>query len=212
MGRPRTIDDAELLRHARAVFLRQGGSGSTKEIATLAGVSEAALFKRYSTKTALFLAAMMPPEVDVVAILAPATRLSDPRRALTAVSENMLDYFRNAIPVFLQLMANPSIRLQDVVRHFKVSPAPALVDAIAGWLREAAKDGRVAATDPRASAGLLVAAVHSIAQFELFGLHGGKFPRTAVATLVGALWDGLKPPISGRDPAIKRTATKRRSP
>ena len=33
MGRPRTILDSEILAHAKAVFLEQGASGSTKAIA-----------------------------------------------------------------------------------------------------------------------------------------------------------------------------------
>jgi AcrR family transcriptional regulator len=63
MARPRTFEDAELLQFARREFLKHGIAGSTKEIARRAGVSEAGLFKRFRTKHALFIAAMMPPRV-----------------------------------------------------------------------------------------------------------------------------------------------------
>ena len=42
MGRPQTISNEEMLAAARAVFLKQGVFGSTREIAKGAGVSEAA--------------------------------------------------------------------------------------------------------------------------------------------------------------------------
>jgi AcrR family transcriptional regulator len=202
MGRPRIIEDAELLRHARAVFLREGGLGSTREIARLAGVSEGALFRRYKTKAALFLAAMMPPEPDIAALLAPATAAADSRRALTAIGQRMLDYFREAIPVMLHLVANPAIGLQDVLSHSPINPAAALIDGLAGYLRDATKAGRLSVDDPQAAASLLVAAVHSLAQFEMFGAHGGKVPAAAIGKLVGALWEGLAP----RPPTGSKTA------
>lgn len=205
MGRPRIIEDADLLRHARAVFVRQGGSGSTREIARRAGVSEGALFRRYKTKSALFLAAMMPPEPDMAAILAPGSAAADPRRALTAIGGRMLDYFREVIPVMLHLMANPAIGLQDIVTHFRVNPAAALIDGLAGYLRDAMKAGRLTVDDPQAAAGLFVAAVHSLAQFEIFGAHGGNVPAAAIDQLVGALWAGLAP----RPPARSKNARAR---
>ena len=70
MGRPKIIDDDALLAHARVVFLERGAYGSTKDIAKRAGISESAIFQRFPTKAELFLAAMLPPQVDVSAIVA----------------------------------------------------------------------------------------------------------------------------------------------
>ena len=58
MPRPVTIQDSAILDAARRVFLVRGYSASTAEIARRAGVSEGSLFKRFRTKTALFLAAI----------------------------------------------------------------------------------------------------------------------------------------------------------
>ncbi|HUB06572.1 MAG TPA: TetR/AcrR family transcriptional regulator [Myxococcales bacterium] len=58
MGRPATIDDEKVLTAAREIFLRKGLSGTTAEVARRAGISQASIFKRYSTKQDLFLAAM----------------------------------------------------------------------------------------------------------------------------------------------------------
>ena len=54
MARPRTISDQQIVDAAREVFLEQGFSATTAEIARRAGVSEGTLFKRFSTKEDLF--------------------------------------------------------------------------------------------------------------------------------------------------------------
>ena len=122
MGRPKRIEDEELLKIARAVFVLDGAHGSTREIAQRAGISEAALFKRYPTKVALFLAAMMPPNVDVDALIAVAEAISDPRQSLIVLCERMLDYFREAIPIILQLTQNPLIDLGGRAPPASASP------------------------------------------------------------------------------------------
>lgn len=55
MARSRSITDEQILEAARAVFLEDGFSASTLEIARRAGISEASIFKRFSTKENLFL-------------------------------------------------------------------------------------------------------------------------------------------------------------
>src|ERR1700728_1055985 len=111
MGRPKRIEDDDLLKIARAVFVLDGAHGSTREIAQRAGISEAALFKRFPTKAELFLAAMIPPNVDVDALTAVAEAVDDPKDSLATLAERMLAYFREAIPVILQLTQNPLIDL-----------------------------------------------------------------------------------------------------
>src|SRR5208283_4010117 len=97
MGRRKTISDAALLEIARAVFVRDGASGSTAEIARRAGVAEATLFKRFSTKAALFVAAMAPPAVDAAAIVAEAEALDDAHAAVLLIGERALAHFRLAL-------------------------------------------------------------------------------------------------------------------
>jgi len=58
MSRPVAIQDNAILQAARAVFLKHGYRASTLDVARKAGVSEGSLFKRFRTKTELFLAAM----------------------------------------------------------------------------------------------------------------------------------------------------------
>lgn len=202
MGRRKVVADEELLQHARDVFLERGASGSTKEIARRAGMSEATLFQRYPTKAALFLAALVPPRVDVEAIVRAPTRAEDPRQALAEIGRRMLAYYRTLIPTVVHLMTHPSISMAAVAAHFGQSPERALVDALATYLREAAGKGRIRADAPLATAGLLVSAIHSLALFEMLEVHGRRDMEQAIDGFVAALWNGLSPwPGSGATPA-----------
>jgi AcrR family transcriptional regulator len=189
-----------MLAAARDVFLKHGVFGSTKEIAKVAGVSEAALFKRYSTKAQLFMAAMAPPSPGIDAIVARAAATRSARQGLHALSLEVLDYFRIAIPMVLPLVSHPTFAASDATRNFDSSPALDLVRAIAEHLRAERARERLKVEDPRAAAALLVAALHSIALFEIMGFHDGAMPKAGVRTLVDALWHGLEPggPISKR--------------
>jgi AcrR family transcriptional regulator len=195
MGRPKRIGDVELLAIARRVFIRDGAAGSTREIAAQAGVSEAAVFKRFSTKAELFVAAMMPPNIDIDGLIGAAEAISDPLEATTELAERMLAYFREALPVIRQLTQNPLIDLATVRRRFGVGPERRLSEAVPKYLAQQARAGRIACADPTAAAGLLIAATHSLALFEMMDApaHG----RAEVRALVHALWDGLSPPASG---------------
>jgi len=197
MGRPKRIEDEELLRIARAVFILDGAHGSTREIAQRAGISEAALFKRYPTKAALFLAAMMPPNVDVDALVGAAEAVADPRAAIVVLAERMLGYFREAIPVILQLTQNPLIDLEAVRRRFGVSPEQRLAEAVPAFLARQAASGRIACPDPQGAALLLIGAVHSLVLFEIMSLHAPRQGPASVRAIVDALWEGLKPSSSG---------------
>jgi AcrR family transcriptional regulator len=193
MGRPRKKSDAELLAAAREVFLKHGVFGSTKEIARRAGVSEAALFKRFSTKAQLFMSAMAPPRPGIDSILEQAGAQKSPRKALQVIAEGVLDYFRVAIPLIMPLVNSPTFTASDFSGNFDTSAATGLADALTRFLRKEHSLGRLKAPNPAAAAGLLVSSMHSIALFELMGFHGGAVPPQGVRAMVDALWLGLEP-------------------
>jgi len=193
MGRRKVIEDEQVLRHAREVFLEGGAFGSTKEIARRAGISEATLFQRFPTKAALFLAAMVPPEVDVEGIVHAPTKRADPKGALTEIGGRMLAYFRSLIPTVMHLMTHPSIRMSDVTAHFHETPEQVLAEALSTYLRDAEARGKMHAPNPMATANLLVSAIHSLAVFELMEIHAGQDLEHAIEHFVGALWSGLDP-------------------
>lgn len=209
MGRPKIIGDEQLLRHAQEVFLEDGAFGSTKEIARRAGISEAALFKRFPTKAALFLAAMIPPEVDVGKIIHAPTKRKDPKGALSEIGRRMFAYFRSLIPTVMHLMTHPSISMADVAGHFPRMPENVLAESLATFLRDTESRGKATVHDPMAAAGLLVSAIHSLAVFDLMEMHGGQDMEHAVEPFVEALWNGLNPKRqSGRTNTPPRKGTR----
>jgi AcrR family transcriptional regulator len=189
MGRPQIISNEEMLAAAREVFLKHGPTGSTREIAEKAGISEAALFKRFSTKAQLFMAAMAPPAPAIEGVIAKASKAKSARSGLEQVAEGVLDYFRSAIPTIVPLVAHPSFAAPQ---NFETSPATMLVKVVSAYIADERQRGRLRTSDPYAVAATLVAALHSIALFELMGFHGGAMPKAGVRMLVDALWEGLE--------------------
>lgn len=193
LGRNKVISDEDVLAHARAVFLEKGALGSTKEIARSAGISEAVLFQRYPTKAALFLAAMVPPQVNADLIIESGAHMKDPQEALCAMSEALLGYFRSMIPIVLHLLTHPAITMDDVASHFEKTASSLVPEALAKYLQTLNDRGLAQVADPMSSASVLIAALHSVAIFEMMGAHGGQFPEAGVRALVSALWHGMAP-------------------
>jgi len=213
VGRNKAISDDQLLRHARDVFLEGGAFGSTKEIARRTGISEATLFQRFPTKAALFLAAMIPPKVDVDRIVNSPTVRKNLPDALSEIGIRMLAYFRTVIPTVMHLITHPSISMADVKAHFETAPEEALVKALAQYLRKATESGQANAPNPLGAAGLLVSAVHSLAIFELMEMHGAQNQEHAVHQFVQALWSGMAPAGNARSgglPAARSSQKKSR--
>lgn len=193
MGRPKSISDEDLLAVARTEFLRKGAFGSTKEIARHAGISEAALFKRYPTKAQLFLAALVPPTPGLEPVLERAQAAKTARAGLHLVALAVLDYFRTAIPMILPMLTQRELGDTHLPRNFQTNPATTLLAAVARHYRTEAARGRLRTASPDAAASALVSAMHSIVLFEIMGFHGGAMPTTAIRALVDSLWDGLEP-------------------
>ena len=197
MGRPPSITNETLIRAAREVFVRDGALGSTKEIAQRAGISEAALFKRYTRKADLFVAAMTPPPVDIDAILARARSLDDPRAAIARIAEDILAYFRFALPMVIPMISNPLIGLEGVRAAFGDNAVAMLAAGVAEYLETEAAAGRITCPSPFPAAGLLVMGAHTLAQFEVMGLHDIPIGPDGVRALTDALWNGLAPKSPG---------------
>src|SRR5579872_7071060 len=104
MGRKKTISNAELLEVARQAFLEGGFRTSTKQIARRVGVSEGVIFQRFASKEQLFFAAMMPPAVDVNHLLRHPKIQG--QELLEKITFALIDYFRETMPVLLQLMTH----------------------------------------------------------------------------------------------------------
>lgn len=191
MGRKKIIDEETLLAAARSVFLELGNAGTTKEIAKRAGISEAAIFSRYPTKTALFVAALMSAHVDADTLI--ATEIEDPRDALVETGHRLLRHFRTVIPMGLRLMENSAVTMDELGNHFGNARVETVADRLADFLRQKDADGVMTVKNPLAAAHLLIAAIHSVPLYELMKFHGTDNLDHSIEFFVDALCAGLPP-------------------
>jgi len=190
MGRSKQVSDEAVLAAAKAVFVEHGFGASTREVARRAGISEAVLYQRYKNKVALFFAAMIPPPIDLPSVAGNTSGIEDELGALAA---SMMRYFREAMPVFLQVMTHPSFSLNDLAHRESHLKLHGLIDAIAACLERHRARGAISSDGARIQAATLtlLSTLHSLALFERMGVHGGSFPDEAVRNIVGLIVAGL---------------------
>lgn len=148
MPRPRTISDEQVVDAAREVFLEQGFSATTAEIARRAGVSEGTLFKRFSSKEELFEAALgLNQRAAWQAELEARTGQGEVRRNLEDVAMSIITEMERVVPLLTTVFArghDPSHntllqRLEHPLRHD--------LDTLAAYLRAEIALGRVRPLD-----------------------------------------------------------------
>jgi AcrR family transcriptional regulator len=185
MGRRKTITDQQLLDAAREVFTAGGFGASTKSVARAAAISEGVLFQRFHTKEELFLAAMVPPPIDVNHIFThpDAEGPALVRKVLFALT----DYFRQTLPAFLPLLAHPSFRFEEFAARNPDTPLAVLRRELTQFT------ARLGSPSPGAAALLIWSVANTIAFFERLGAHGGKLPDPVIEDAVQTLWNGLRP-------------------
>jgi len=192
MGRPQLVSREEIIAAARDVFVREGLGASIRDVAAVAGISEATIFKRFSTKAALIVAAMAPPKPDLATLLGPLDR-SDLRAGLADTMANIVAYFREMLPLTLPIAMQPDVGLAAFVDAVGDNPATSLNAALAHRLTALIEAGRLRRLHPFAVAGLIVATAHSLALFEIMGIHGGRSPPEVVSNMTDAIWFGVEP-------------------
>jgi len=191
VGRPKQISDEAVLRAARDVFVERGFGASTRVIARRAGISEAVLYQRHQTKLDLFFAAMIPPPLSLGSEARGRSAVAD----LGALALDVMQHFRRAMPVLLQLVTHPSFNLADHADRAARLPLQHLGEAVAACLERHRRAGTITGDRARAHAATLtlLASLHSLALFERLGLHGGDFPDATVRGIVRLIVAGLAP-------------------
>jgi AcrR family transcriptional regulator len=193
VGRTKTIDDDEILRHARSIFGRDGPAASTRHIADAAGISQAVLYQRFGSKEEMFLRAITPDPPDVDALLGPYPP-RDVRLDLVRIGERLADYLRSLMPTLLHVVAHSELaHAKHLEIHRGVAFHP-LVAALVARFERLRDDGLVGRVDAAAAAQAFLAVVHSAVFFELM-MHGKPTARHAsgIEALLQVLWEGLAP-------------------
>ncbi len=159
--RPRSFTDRELLETARACFLAHGPQVSTTHIAEELGVSQAALFKRYPTKRALLIAALLPhqPPAWIAGVLrGPDER--PVRQQLRQIMDSIHAFFEDAVPCW-SVMRAAGIMPEDAVQWGDPPPPVLAHRALADWFRQIDASGRGRVADPESTALTMIASLQA---------------------------------------------------
>ncbi|BAZ25411.1 TetR family transcriptional regulator [Kalymmatonema gypsitolerans NIES-4073] len=192
MARIPKITNEQILEAAREVFLEKGFSGSTLEIAARSGVSEASIFKRFSTKEELFFTAMGIPETLVwVNELETLVGKGNLKENLIQICLRILEFHREVMPRVMMLQSRGKIPTPEI-------PKPKLiqhVNALTAFLEREMKQGRLRPCDPKTLAHLLLGSLMNYVLSEHIGIQVS-MPTTEqefVQCLVEILWQGIAP-------------------
>lgn len=191
MPRNKTITDDEILNVARTLFLKEGVNASTRDIAKQAGISEAVIYQRFGTKKDFFFTAMKLPEARLDAIFCIQTGKGEVVENLKSVSLQIVDYFREVMPVFLTLISHPSFNMQTFLERHSV-PAMQLSEKLVNYLASEAKIGRVCSRNITIATNVLLSHLHNITLYETIGACSDKV-ESAVTDAITVLWEGLAP-------------------
>ena len=197
MGRTKTIDDAEILDHARKAFRESGHAASTREIARAAGISQAVIYQRFGSKEDLFCLAMTPEQPDLESLLGPYPPRSA-RADLKRIGARLAEYLGALLPTLLHVLAHPDLGHARLSKWHANLPFHLLASALTERFQRLTDDGLLGKVDSGAAARAFLSAVHSAAILETMA-HGAPQHGRGVDPLIEVLWNGLAPRRSGRE-------------
>lgn len=190
--RDRMLDAAAHVMRSRGL-----ARATTKEIAREAGFSEAALYRHFEDKTALFVAVLterVPSHLgEVLHGLAGSVGRAPVVDVLTTVAGEAIAFYRETFPLAASVFSE--LRLleahRDSLRRLGTGPHVA-VHAVADYLAREREQGRVRAdADPRTSALLLLGACQMSAFLAAFDDDGSPpdpaVPSAIARSVVGGL-------------------------
>ncbi|MEH2197926.1 TetR/AcrR family transcriptional regulator [Nostoc sp.] len=154
MARTPKITNQQILEAARQVFLQHGFGASTLEIAQQAGISEASIFKRFSTKEELFFAAMGIPEKPVwVNELESLCGKGNLKENLTNICFKIMEFYSEMLPQIMMLrsrgnaLPEPGDKEPRPIRDIK---------ALTAFLQYEINQNRLRPCDPQTVAHILL--------------------------------------------------------
>jgi AcrR family transcriptional regulator len=202
MARPPKITNEVILEAARQVFLEDGVGASTLTIAEKAGISEAAIFKRFGTKQAMFLAAMgiseTPPWVKDLPRRQPSPAI---KSELTELCHEMMAFYQVVLPRVMVMM------VQNKQPFPPPLPPPPMRDTnlLAGFIERAITQGYIQssqANQAKTVAHMIVGAIFNYVIMTTISTQipiplpfqsSSVDPKTFVEQLIETLWTGIAP-------------------
>ena len=185
--RDRILDAAAAVMRDRGV-----AHATTKEIARVAGCSEALLYKHFPGKTTLLLQVLQERMPAFTAKTVPGEGTVEAN--LTTVAHGALRFYLRGFPMMASAVAQPELMaaLRESLAEHGAGPRH-VVTVIADYLAAEQRLGRVAgAADPASAAALLMGACFQQGFLAYFDGRAD-LPKSAAAGLVAALMPSLRP-------------------
>lgn len=192
MARTKTVTDEDILATARALFLEQGIKASTRAIAKQAGISETIIFQRFETKENLFFSAMVLPEAKLEAIFICQAGERTVCENLKSVSLQIVDYFREVMPIFLSLINHPAFDMKIFLQRHTL-PRVQISARLVEYLDKEAALGRIKGDRTLAAATLLLSHLHHVALSQNIGAHPPNEVEDTISDTIQVLWQGIAP-------------------
>lgn len=192
MPRNKTISDDDILAAARSLFLKEGARASTRNLAKQVGISEAVIFQRFGTKEALFFSAMVPPQAQLKAMFDAQPGQRPVKANLKLISNQIVDYFCEIMPVFLTLISHPSFDMQTFLQKHRM-PAIQIEQELLAYLSAEAALGRIRQDGIDATTKILISHLHHLALSKTIGGQDAVDTQQAIADAIDLLWQGLEP-------------------
>ena len=196
MARPRQVSDEEIYEAVREAVQEHGPQVSTTEIAARAGLSQAALFKRFGNKETLMVRGLTPPPSP--ALFKMMSDGPDPARPLAEqlveLARALQQRMRETMPRLTALRA-AGYTPEQIFQHFDVPPPVLAIRAVERWVEVGKGHGMVAdGVNGRAFASALLGSVffHSHMESVAGEWLGSADPEAHIAEVVSMLCAGIE--------------------
>ena len=199
----------QILREAANCFGTRGFRGTTtRDVAAAVGITEAALYRYFPSKEAMYVALlderMAVPEV--VSALEPFARSNDDRQVFTRLALAILQTVE-ADPSFLRLLLYSALEGHELGRPFYETRMHRLREFLTRYITRRTREGDFRAQDPVLAARAFVGMVvdHLIVR-QVFGLRDAypQAPEQVAETYTAIFLDGMRAPVGAPPRATKR--------
>ncbi|WP_353930784.1 TetR/AcrR family transcriptional regulator [Okeanomitos corallinicola TIOX110] len=194
MARIAKITNQQILDAAREIFLEQGFGASTLEIAQNAGISEASIFKRFSTKEELFFASMGIPEKspwgqELDALVGKGNL----KQNLVKLCLQILEFNRQVMPRLMMLRSRGNA-IPEMLNRVDSRPSRDL-KTFTNFLEKEIEQGRLRTSNPKTIAMILLGSLMNYVFLEQMHPTGDApiDEQMFVHNLVDIVWEGIAP-------------------
>lgn len=189
----RTERQASIIAAAASLFGVNGFKGTTtREIAKMAGISEALLFKHFPTKHALYAAilAEKAPISDLLEIVEEAAKQRDDVRVFTLIANYRIH--RGGDPTLMRLLLFSALEGHELSDMFFQNQHRMFYDYLSGYIDRRIREGAFKRVDPLLAArGFMGMVAHHRLLHEIFRVPAHCPPEQAVVAYVRIFLDGL---------------------